>query len=64
MVYVLYIDVKNLRQVSPQKRFTLKEFETTTRKIGLIIFQLLVIRLPDKPSCESLREFFSFQANS
>ena len=29
---------KNLRRVSPQNRFTFKEFETTTREIGLIIF--------------------------
>ena len=40
MVYVLYRHAKNLRHVSPQNRFTLKEFETTTREIGLIIFPL------------------------
>ena len=38
MVYVLYRLAKNLRHVSPQNRFTFKEFETTTREIGLIIF--------------------------
>ena len=38
VVYVLYRHAKNLRHVSPQNRFTLKEFETTTREIGLIIF--------------------------
>ena len=39
VVYVLYRHAKNLRHVSPQNRFTLKEFETTTREIGLIIFR-------------------------
>ena len=39
MVYVLYRHAKNLRHVSPQNRFTLKEFETTTREIGLIILR-------------------------
>ena len=34
----LYRRAKNLRHVSPQNRFTFKEFETTTREIGLIIF--------------------------
>ena len=38
MAYVLYRHEKNLGHVSPQNRFTLKEFETTTREIGLIIF--------------------------
>ena len=38
-VYVLYRHAKSLRHVSPQNRFTLKEFETTTREIGLIIFR-------------------------
>ena len=38
VVYVLYRHAKNLRHVSPQNRFTLKEFETTTWEIGLIIF--------------------------
>ena len=36
--YVTHRHAKNLRHVSPQNRFTLKEFETTTREIGLIIF--------------------------
>ena len=36
MVYVLYRHDENLRHVSPQNRFTLKEFERTTRDIGLI----------------------------
>ena len=38
VVYVLYRHVKNLRHVSTQNKFTLKEFETTTWEIGLIIF--------------------------
>ena len=42
-VYVLYRHAKSLRHVSPQNRFTLKEFETTTREIGLIIFHSLVL---------------------
>ena len=37
--YVLYRHAKNLRHGSPQNRFTLKEFETTTWEIGLIIFR-------------------------
>ena len=37
--YVTHRHAKNLRHVSPQNRFTLKEFETTTREIGLIIFR-------------------------
>ena len=32
-VYVLYRHAKNLRHVSPQNRFTLKEFETTTERL-------------------------------
>ena len=40
MVYVLYKHAKNLHHVSPQNRFTFKEFETATREIGLIIFQI------------------------
>ena len=32
---------EKIRHVSPQNRFTLKEFETTTREIGLIIFRHL-----------------------
>ena len=43
--YVTHRHEKNLRHVSPQNRFTLKEFETTTREIGLIIFRLLPARL-------------------
>ena len=39
MVYVLYRHARNLRHVSPQNRLTLKEFETTTREIGLIILR-------------------------
>ena len=39
MVYVLYRLAKNLRHVSPQNRFTFKEFETTTREILLTTFQ-------------------------
>ena len=39
MWFVLYRHLKNLRHENPQNRFTLKEFETTTREIGLIIFQ-------------------------
>ena len=38
-VYVLYRHAKSLRHASPQNRFTLKKFETTTREIGLIIFR-------------------------
>ena len=38
MVYVFYRHAKNLRHLSPQNKFTLKEFETTTWEIGLIIF--------------------------
>ena len=38
MVSVLYRHAQNLRHVSPQNRFSLKEFESTTREIGLIIF--------------------------
>ena len=34
---------KNLRHVSPQNRFTFKEFKTTTREIGLIIFPDMII---------------------
>ena len=41
MVYVLYRHGKNLRQVSPQNWFPLKEFETTTGEIGLIIFPFI-----------------------
>ena len=37
--YVTHRHAKNLRHVSPQNRFTLKEFETTTRETGLIIFR-------------------------
>ena len=37
MDYVSYRHAKNLRHVSPQNRFTLKEFETTTGEIGLTI---------------------------
>ena len=37
-VYILYRHAKNLCHASPQNRFTLKEFETTIREIGLIIF--------------------------
>ena len=29
--------MKKLRHVSPQNRLTMKEFETTTREIGLIL---------------------------
>ena len=29
---------KQIRHVNPQNRFTLKEFETTTQEIGLMIF--------------------------
>ena len=39
MIYVLYRLAKNLRHVSPQNRFTFKEFETITREIGLTTFQ-------------------------
>ena len=39
MVYVLYRHAKNVRHVSLQNRFTLKEFEITTREFGLIIFR-------------------------
>ena len=39
MLYVfIQRHAKNLRHVSPQNRFTLEEFETTTREIELIIF--------------------------
>ena len=38
MVYVLYRHAENLRHVSPQNRFSLKEFETTTGDIGLIFY--------------------------
>ena len=38
MVSVLYRHAQNLRHVYPQNRLSLKEFETTTREIGLIIF--------------------------
>ena len=41
VVYVLYRHAKNLRFVSPQNRFTLKEFEKNTREIGLIIFRTI-----------------------
>ena len=45
-VYVLYRHAKSLRHASPQNRFTLKKFETTTREIGLIIFRdVLTIQL-------------------
>ena len=37
--YVLYGHAQNLRHRSPQNRFNLKEFNSTTREIGLIIFQ-------------------------
>ena len=40
MVHNIYSYAKNLRHVSPQNRFTLKEFETTTREIALIIFPI------------------------
>ena len=43
MVYVIKRHAKNLGHVSPQNRFTFKEFETTTREIWSIIF--LMIRL-------------------
>ena len=36
-----YTECKIFTSVSPQNSFTLKEFETTTRKIGLIILQTL-----------------------
>ena len=38
MVSVLCGHAQNLRHVSPQNRFSLKEFESATREIGLIIF--------------------------
>ena len=41
-VSVLYGHAQNLRHISPQNRFSLKEFESTTREIGLIIFQSIV----------------------
>ena len=44
-VYVIYRHAKNLRLVSPQNRLTLKEFDTTTREIGLIIFHELCLYL-------------------
>ena len=53
MVSVLYGDAQNLRHVSPQNRFSLKEFESTTREIGLIIFRKLEER--------SQRKSFSLQ---
>ena len=46
MVYVLYRHAKNLRHVSPQNRFTLIEFETTTRETGLIIFLRQILGFP------------------
>ena len=58
MVYVLYRHAKNIRHVSPQNRFTLKEFETTTREIGLIIFLMqpsykIQVGVAEKSSRES-----------
>ena len=41
MVSVLYGHAQNLRHVSPQNRFSLIEFESTTRETGLIIFRKL-----------------------
>ena len=46
--YVTHRHAKNLRHVSPQNRFTLKEFETTTREIGLIIFRTRIFWVPLK----------------
>ena len=39
MVFVLYRHSQDLRHLSPQNGISLKEFETTTREIGLIIYQ-------------------------
>ena len=37
---MFYTDMRKIYVIlSPQNRFTLKEFETTTREIGLIIFR-------------------------
>ena len=38
MVSILYRHAQNLHHVYPQNRLSLKEFETTTREIGLLIF--------------------------
>ena len=40
MVSVLCRYSKDLRHLIPQNMISLKEFETTTREIGLIIFRL------------------------
>ena len=42
-VYILYRHAKTLRHVSPLIWFTLKEFETTSREIGLIIFRTHIL---------------------
>ena len=77
MVYVLDRHAKNLRHVSPQNRFTLKEFETTTREIGLTIFRikgLIVSHLPQirlleriklySPYCHPTEFQFSYPMSS
>ena len=58
-VYVLYRHAKSLRHVSPQNRFTLKEFETTTREIGLIIFRCTLQPLTFRLSRNRLGPVFS-----